>query len=102
MIISSKQNRFLRAIIKEFRDQLVQGVEDGEKITPSTVKIMLTYKFFGTPLSFTKIDSKQATHLAEFIFAEGGERGFTFSKNEEEWKRLLHEAHNYQGRLDER
>lgn len=92
MIISNQQNRFLRAIIKEFRDQLIKGVEEGEKITPSAVKTMLTYKFFGDPLSFAKIDSKQATNFAEFIFAEGGQRGFTFSKNEEEWERLLEQA----------
>ena len=89
MIISNQQNRFLRAIISEFRDQLVKGVEGGEKITPTAVKTMLTYKFFGDVVSFTKIDSKQATNFAEFIFIEGGERGYTFSKNEEEWTRLL-------------
>lgn len=97
MIISSKQNRFLRAIIKEFRDQLILGVENGEKVTPSAVKIMLTYKYFGEAKSFTEITSKEATNLAEFIFAEGGERGFTFSKNEEEWERLLKQAEIYKG-----
>lgn len=105
MIISSLQNRFLRAIIKEFRDQLIQGVKDGEKITPSAVKIMLSYKNENyprddadIPLSFTKIDSKQASNHAEFIFLEGGLRGFVFTKNEEEWERLLEQAHNYQGK----
>ncbi len=70
----------------------MKGVEGGKKITPDHVKTMLTYKFFGTPISFTKITSKEGTHLAEFIFAEGGERGYTFSKNEEEWERLLNQA----------
>lgn len=95
MIISNQQNRFLRAIISEFRDQLVKGVEGGEKATPDAVKTMLTYKFFGDVVSFTKITSKEATNFAEFVFAEGGERGFKFSKNEEEWNRLLEKADIY-------
>ena len=99
MIISNKFNRLLRGIIKEFRDQLIVGVEDGEKVTPSDVKIMLCYKSHhypkdeaGIPFSFTKIDNKQACDLVEFIFREGGQRGFTFGVIEDEWERLLKEV----------
>lgn len=99
MIISNNFNRLLRGIIKEFRDQLVQGVENQEeakKITPAIVKTMLCYKneeyprdAAGIPLSFTKIDNKQACNLAEFIFREGGLRGFIFGIIEDEWQREM-------------
>jgi len=102
MIISNNFNRLLRGIIKEFRDQLVLGIEDKEeaiKITPAIVKTMLcaVNKNYprdedGKPLSFTKIDNKQACDLAEFIFKEGGERGFVFGVIEDEWNRLLKQA----------
>ena len=99
MLISNKFNRLLRGIISEFRNQLVIGVENGHKVTAQDVKVMLCYKSHyypkseaGIPFSFTKIDNKQACDLVEFIFREGGQRGFTFGVIEDEWQRVLKEA----------
>jgi hypothetical protein len=94
--MSTKLNRLLRGVIKEFRDQLVENVEDGQDITPSAVKTMLCYKCdefpkdeMGLPLSFTKITNKEASSFLEWIFREGGQRGYTFGVIEDEWSRII-------------
>jgi len=101
MIMSSKLHRLLRAVIKEFRDQMVVGVDEGQDITPETVKTMLCYKSYyypkdemGLPLSFTKITNKEACMFVEYIFREGSQRGFTFGIVEDEWSRIINNIRN--------
>ena len=96
--MSSKLNRLHRCVIKEFRDQLIKDIKEGETVAPSAVKTMLCYmdKDFprdsmGLPLSFTKITNKEGSMFLEYIFREGGQRGFKFDIIESEWARLIKE-----------
>ena len=101
MLISNQFNRLLRGVIGEYRDQMVATADPefkavAERITQQDMKIILcewNTEFpvdqDGKKLSFTKISNKEACDHLEFIFMKGGEKGFTFNVNEEEWKRLM-------------
>ena len=49
-------------------------------------------------LSTSKIDSKALSQHIEFVIALAGENGIEFGFIQDEWERLLEQAHNYQRR----
>lgn len=101
MLISSRLNRLLRGVIKEYRDQFVATAPEemkpyAEHITQASMKEILSdlnpdfpVDEKGKKLSFTKISNREACQHLEFIFMIGGEKGFTFRVNEEEWARIM-------------
>jgi len=102
MQITSQHNRFYRALVKEFRNQLVAPHKDdveAQKVTAQMVKDLLANQNpdyprdkFGLPISTTKIAPKELNRHIEWIIREGGHRGFTFLSVEEDWQRIMQQA----------
>lgn len=103
MLITIQHNRFFRAVVKEFRNQLVAPYQDdieAQKITANHVKDLLANQNENYPrtelgfiISTTKITPKELNQHIEWIFKTGGERGYTFLSVEEEWQRIMAQAH---------